>query len=136
MKVQENALRAGVVAVVVLVVGLLGAASSGAAVREGPVAVRAAPVSAPAYGSGLMVTGPRVDGLRLRSRGSFYGYVRGLLYRGDRVRVVGWHGPWVEVQLVHRSASGMRSGTLGWSWRGYMHRPRSCPSSTYVCRHW
>lgn len=136
MNVRGRALPGAVVAVVVLVVGLLGAGSSGAAVREGPVAVRAAPLSAPAYGSGLMVTGPRVNGLRLRSRASFQGYVKGLLYRGDRVRVVGWQGPWVEVQVVRRSASGLRAGTLGWSWRRYLYRPAVCPSSVYVCRHW
>lgn len=130
MNATSRGLRVVAVAVVVLAATLLGLSQSSAAVREGPPAVAVVHVS-----SGPMVTGPAVNGLRLRSRGSFHGRVKGLLYRGDRMRVVGWHGPWVEVQLTRRSASGLHAGSLGWSWRGYMHKPRVCPPS-YVCKHW
>ena len=113
---------------------LLSAGQSGAAPAGVPAAVRAAPASASVSAS--MVTRPAVNGLRVRSRGSFSGYIKGQLYRGDKVRVVGWHGPWVEVQLTHRSAGGLRGGALGWSYRGYVYKPHVCPRSSYVCKHW
>lgn len=83
-----------------------------------------------------MVTGPRVNGLRLRSKGSTSGYIKGLLYRGDKFRVIASQGSWVEVQLTKRLASGLKSGTLGWVYRGYVYKLASCPSSSYVCKHW
>ncbi|MFJ1874189.1 SH3 domain-containing protein [Streptomyces chartreusis] len=43
------------------------------------------------------------------------GYVsKGLLYRGDDLRVYCGRGNWAYTKLIHRSKGGLRAGTLGW----------------------
>ncbi|QXE33999.1 SH3 domain-containing protein [Streptomyces sp. GMY02] len=67
---------------------------------------------------------PVVDGLRLRTRPG--GSVKGLLYRGDalaKARVIRAGDSWAKVRVYHhKSASGLRAGTTGWVWKGYLKR--------------
>ncbi|MFE1960928.1 SH3 domain-containing protein [Streptomyces sp. NPDC059479] len=59
------------------------------------------------------------SGLRLRSKPGYSGWVKGLLYRGDRVfiRETYARGAWVGVVLKTRSAGGLPKLT-----RGYVHK--------------
>jgi hypothetical protein len=62
---------------------------------------------------------PLVNGLRLRSGPSTHYAAYGLLYRVDRMQVIGTRvrpttGKWLNVQLSRRSASGLRAGLRGW----------------------
>ncbi|MEV0040689.1 SH3 domain-containing protein [Streptomyces sp. NPDC050804] len=61
------------------------------------------------------------NGLRLRSQPGYSGYVKGLLYRGDRLFIRETFGaasnPWVGVVLKVRSKGGLPKLT-----RGYVHK--------------
>lgn len=68
---------------------------------------------------------PTVDGLRIRSGPSTHYAAYGLLYRVDRMRILGWSahpatGVWFKVELTRRSASGLPSGFRGWVYDAYV----------------
>jgi hypothetical protein len=84
----------------------------------------------------VQYSSPTVNGLRFRSTGSFNGGVRGLLYRGDRVQVIGWNGDWMHVKLTQRSGGGARAGVSGWVWKSYLYGPECRSYSTWPCTAW
>lgn len=96
-------------------------------------AARAAP--APASGR-VQNSSVRVNGLRFRAQPSYRGAVRGLLYRGDRVQVIGWSGPWMHVRLAHRSAGGSRAGAVGWVAKTYLYGPSCTSYKSWPCSAW
>ncbi|WNI19941.1 SH3 domain-containing protein [Actinacidiphila sp. ITFR-21] len=101
----------------------------GGAVGLGAETASAAPqLAVPAYVPWISGTAtPAVQGLRIRS-GPGTGYItRGLLYRGDRMKVTqqvtrGSAGSWFYVTLTRRSASGLRSGFSGWVYASYLRK--------------
>ncbi|WP_328464008.1 SH3 domain-containing protein [Streptomyces sp. NBC_00448] len=138
-------LGALVLAVVLAMVALVSAESASA---SGPMnlggrapsvvvaGARAPSLAAPAKGARVQYSSPRVGGLRLRSRGSFGGSVKGLLYRGDRVQVIGYSANWMHVQLTKRSAGGARKGTKGWVWKSYLYGPSCRSHAKWPCTAW
>ncbi|MEW1614621.1 MULTISPECIES: hypothetical protein [unclassified Streptomyces] len=66
----------------------------------------------------------KVTASALRFRAAPAGWVKGLLYRGDRVFIresyVG--SPWVKVVVVGKSRSGIAHETRGWVHRSYLKR--------------
>ncbi|WP_145502889.1 hypothetical protein [Streptomyces sp. CFMR 7] len=66
----------------------------------------------------------KVTASALRFRAAPGGWVKGLLFRGDRVHVrqsvVG--SPWVQVVTVGKSRSGISHETRGWVHRSYLRR--------------
>lgn len=78
----------------------------------------------------------RVNGLRFRTRASSHGTVRGLLYRGDRVEVIGWSGPWMHVRLTARSRGGSRKGATGWVAKRYLYGPSCRSYASWPCSAW
>ncbi|MGW6771942.1 SH3 domain-containing protein [Streptomyces sp. NPDC055037] len=107
----------GLVVALTLAVGLLPSRAHAATVAE--------PHSGPVARVHIVGRTPIVDGLRLRTRPGG-GIVKGLLYRGDvlaKARPI-WAGDtWAKVRVYHhKSRSGLRSGTTGWVWKGYLTR--------------
>jgi len=137
MSVAGKRVRVVVVAVVAMAAVLLGVGEASAArTTVVPTSRTKVVPSSVTLSSDLMVTRPKVDGLRLRAAGSFTGRVKGLLYKSDRFQVTGWHGDWVQVRLTKRSATGMKEDTTGWAYRSYVRKPKNCPSTWYICQHW
>lgn len=108
-------LRAGVVAGLVAVAGLGGAASASASVSErgGYVPILSGTVT------------PSVNGLRIRSGPGTGAVAEGLLYRGDHMVVTSEErrprfGTWFSVDLTRRSAGGLRRGFRGWVYAPYI----------------
>ncbi|MFE2976633.1 hypothetical protein [Streptomyces sp. NPDC059258] len=108
-----------------LMVAVGGAAASGsAAAAPAGSAVSAAPAAA---GTSVIPKGlktHKVNASALRFRAAPNGWVKGLLFRGDRVFIresyVG--SPWVKVVVVGKSQSGIKHETRGWVHRGYLKR--------------
>ncbi|MEV6420562.1 hypothetical protein [Streptomyces sp. NPDC051662] len=103
-------------AAVAVLLGIVGLTASGAAAAPAPESGSAVKISA---GSTKSVG---VNGLRLRSKPGYGGWVKGLLYRGDRVFIRETFAPsynpnWVGVVLKERSAGGLPKLT-----RGYVHK--------------
>ncbi|WP_405948340.1 hypothetical protein OG588_18995 [Streptomyces prunicolor] len=66
-----------------------------------------------------------VNGLRLRAKPGYNGYVKGLLYRGDRVFIRDTFAPsynrnWVGVVLKQRSRGGLPRLTYGYVYKAYL----------------
>ncbi|WP_329546768.1 hypothetical protein OG548_23290 [Streptomyces sp. NBC_01356] len=66
-----------------------------------------------------------VNGLRLRAKPGYNGYVKGLLYRGDRVFVretfaSSYNPNWVGVVLKQRSKGGLPRLTFGYVYKSYL----------------
>ncbi|MEU0159362.1 hypothetical protein ABZ154_11120 [Streptomyces sp. NPDC006261] len=118
MKFIRSRFGVGVAAVLaVLTVALGGVVVSGSA--------SAAPSSSEAeYKVPKGLKTHRVSASALRFRAAPAGWVKGLLYRGDRVFIresyVG--SPWVKVVVVGRSQSGIPHETRGWVHRSYLRR--------------
>lgn len=127
--------RLAVPAVALAVLALLGAGTASAA--DMTVGHAAAAVSyssrAPAR---VQYSHVKVNGLRFRVRASSHGTVRGLLYRGDRVEIIGWSGPWMHVRLTARSRGGSRTGTSGWVAKRYLYGPSCRSYATWPCTAW
>lgn len=103
-------------AVVATLLAVAGVAASGAAAAP---AGGGSPVTAVSAGSTASVA---VNGLRLRSKPGYNGWIKGLLYKGDRVFIREVYHPsynanWVGVVLKQRSAGGLSKLT-----RGYVHK--------------
>jgi hypothetical protein len=137
MKTQTRVrVRVAVPALALTMATLAGAGSASAAeVASGH------PVSAVSYTSRaparVQYSRVRVNGLRFRTRASTHGTVRGLLYRGDRVEVIGWSGQWMHVRLTARSRGGSRAGATGWVAKRYLYGPNCHGSySTWPCTAW
>ncbi|MEC3996764.1 SH3 domain-containing protein [Actinacidiphila sp. DG2A-62] len=143
---SRDGLRALVLAVVLAVVALLSvqAASASGLPEVGSRAPVAVPrvARAPSYGvadkspTRVQYSSPRVNGLRFRTKSNFRGYVRGQLYRGDRVQVLGWSGHWMHVRLTKRSHGGLRAGSAGWVWKGYLYGPECRSYKSWPCTAW
>ncbi|MBT2386338.1 SH3 domain-containing protein [Streptomyces sp. ISL-11] len=54
------------------------------------------------------------DGTRLRTKASTSGSVKGQLYFGDPIRILGKSGKWDYVQLKAKSKGGLPKGTRGY----------------------
>ncbi|WP_329061697.1 hypothetical protein [Streptomyces sp. NBC_01429] len=117
-----GAALAAAVAVLLAVVGVTASSATAA-----PVAVGA--TSATTVGSKITAGSSKwvaVNGLRLRSTPGYGGYVKGLLYDGDRVfiretftssyRLSGWVG----VVLKIKSKGGLPRMTRGYVWKSYL----------------
>ncbi|MFE3143144.1 SH3 domain-containing protein [Streptomyces scopuliridis] len=106
----------GLVVVLTLAVGLLPSRAHATTVTE--------PRSGPVARVHMVGRTPVVDGLRLRTRPG--GSVKGLLYRGDvlaKARRIRVGDTWAKVRVYHhKSATGLRAGTTGWAWKGYLKR--------------
>jgi hypothetical protein len=66
-----------------------------------------------------------VNGLRLRAKPGYNGYVKGLLYRGDRVFIretyaQSYNANWVGVVLKERSRGGLPRLTFGYVYKAYL----------------
>jgi hypothetical protein len=138
LRVARSALRAMVVSVVVAAFGLLGLVSASASAPAG-VGSRAPSVShvarAPSHAlPRVQYSSVRVNGLRLRRYPG--GVVRGLLYRGDRLQVVGWSGPWMHVRLTERSGGGSRAGATGWVAKSHLVGPACRSYRSWPCNAW
>ncbi|MFJ4964409.1 hypothetical protein ACIP6P_18500 [Streptomyces sp. NPDC088729] len=100
-----------------LMVTVGGVAASGSAAA-------ASPASAERYVIPKGLKTHKVTASALRFRAAPAGWVKGLLYRGDRVFIresyVG--SPWVKVVVVGKSQSGIRHETRGWVHRQYLRR--------------
>ncbi|MFI5804589.1 SH3 domain-containing protein [Streptomyces sp. NPDC051561] len=109
-----------VITLIGLFVGLLGA--SGAGAFEARSAGSTATIR---HGESARVA---VDGLRLRSEPRKRGYVKGLLYRGDKVFVNEQFASseperdWYGVTLMTRSASGLPKFVRGYVHKSYLRR--------------
>ncbi|MGW8569755.1 SH3 domain-containing protein [Streptomyces niveus] len=101
-------------AVVVTALGLAMAGNADAS------AASSAPAAAPQVSAGGKAS-VATNGLRLRSKPGYSGYVKGQLYRGDRLFIretyASASNPWVGVVLTQRSAGGLPKMT-----RGYVHK--------------
>ncbi|SFF54181.1 SH3 domain-containing protein [Actinacidiphila alni] len=144
-KIVRTRLRAGLAAALLAVTALLGmsATSASAASPEemtsGPIPAAVTHVArAPAQQSYARTqnSSVRVNGLRFRTRASYYGTVRGLLYRGDRVQVLGAKGPWMHVRLTRRSGGGSRAGATGWVAKTYLYGPSCRSYKSWPCSVW
>lgn len=145
MESSRSRVRGGLVAVLLAVSAVLGI-GAGSASAAGPVELAGgraqAAVShvarAPASQSYARTqnSSVRVNGLRFRTRASYRGSVRGLLYRGDRVQVLGSHGPWMHVRLARRSAGGSRAGAVGWVAKTYLYGPSCRSYKSWPCSVW
>lgn len=79
----------------------------------------------------------KVNGLRFRTRASSHATVRGLLYRGDRVEIIGSaRGPWMHVRLTARSRGGSHKGGTGWVAKRYLYGPLCHSYRTWPCSAW
>ncbi|MFG2171272.1 SH3 domain-containing protein [Streptomyces niveus] len=115
MGIIREKLTLAITAAVAVVVAALGLAVAGSADAS------AAPAAAPSVDAGDR-TSVTTNGLRLRSQPGYSGYVKGLLYSGDRVFVRetfhrSYNPDWVGVVLTQRSAGGLPKMT-----RGYVHK--------------
>jgi hypothetical protein len=141
VKSVRGGLGAVVLAVVLAVtafmsVGSASASSMASMSNRAPSVVARGPSLAVPASARVQYSSPKVGGLRLRSRGSFGGSVRALLYRGDRVQVIGYNANWMHVQLTKRSAGGARKGTTGWVWKSYLYGPSCRSHAKWPCTAW
>ncbi|WFB09602.1 SH3 domain-containing protein [Streptomyces sp. LX-29] len=131
-------IKAGLTVVAIAVLMSWGSPSDaatrpGASVHPGPAGVTTVAdaassvrsASTPAAHSTLRLRTVTVDGLRLRSKPSYRGYVKGQLYRGDRVHLRTTYDPsyirdWVEVVLWKPSAGGLPRKTKGFVHKSYL----------------
>ncbi|MFD3931477.1 hypothetical protein [Streptomyces sp. NPDC058614] len=107
---------AATVAVLLAVVGVTASGAAAAPAGGGGV------VTAVRAGSTASVA---VNGLRLRSKPGYNGWVKGLLYKGDRVFIRETYHPsynanWVGVVLKQRSAGGLPRLTRGYVYKSYL----------------
>ncbi|MFF3413012.1 hypothetical protein ACFYW8_44300 [Streptomyces sp. NPDC002742] len=70
-------------------------------------------------------TSVAINGLRLRAKPGYSGYVKGLLYRGDRVFIretfaASYKPNWVGVVLKQRSRGGLPRLTFGYVYKSYL----------------
>lgn len=130
-----NRVRMVVPAVALSVVTVLGVGSASAS-----AAAVSHPVSGVSYASHakrVQYSHVRVNGLRFRTRASSRGTVRGLLYRGDRVQIIGSAvGSWIHVRLTARSRGGSHKGATGWVAKRYLYGPRCRNYRTWPCSAW
>jgi hypothetical protein len=130
-----NRVRLMVPAVVLSVVSMLGVGGgSASALTVGHVT---SGVWYASYAKHVQYSHVRVNGLRFRTRASSRGTVRGLLYRGDRVQIIGSAvGPWIHVRLTARSRGGSHKGARGWVAKRYLYGPRCKNYRTWPCSAW
>lgn len=144
-KITRTRLRAGLVAVPLAASALLGVGADSASAagsvelaggRSPAVVTHVARAPARQSYARTQNSSVRVNGLRFRTRASYYGTVRGLLYRGDRVQVLGAKGPWMHVRLTRRSAGGSRAGATGWVAKTYLYGPSCRSYKSWPCSVW
>ncbi|MFD6492920.1 hypothetical protein [Streptomyces sp. NPDC060188] len=88
----------------------------------------ATPVGAGSVGQSVTAGSTKtvgVNGLRLRSKPGYNGYVKGLLYRGNRVFIretfaSSYNPNWVGVVLKQRSRGGLARLTFGYVYKAYL----------------
>lgn len=118
IRVSRRTLAVWLAAVFAALVGFVGVGASAAtAVPEAGTARQAVTAGS--------TKGVAVNGLRLRSKAGYNGYIKGLLYRGDRVFIrevfaSDYNPNWVGVVLTQRSKSGLPRQTFGYVYKAYL----------------
>jgi hypothetical protein len=130
-----NRVRGAVAAVALSAVTVLGV--GGASASAATVGHAMSGVSYASHAKRVQYSHVRVNGLRFRTRASSRGTVRGLLYRGDRVQIIGSAvGPWIHVRLAARSRGGSHKGATGWVAKRYLYGPSCHNYHTWPCSAW
>lgn len=115
-------------AAVAMVVGFVGVGASASAVTQSSASQSKQAVAAGSVKEVVRAGSTKsvaVNGLRLRSQPGYNGYIKGLLYRGDRVFIKvtfahSYNPNWVGVVLKERSAGGLPRLTFGYVHKSYL----------------
>ncbi|MFE0138211.1 SH3 domain-containing protein [Streptomyces sp. NPDC059037] len=106
--------------------GLVGASAASAVPFPGPDGANESSAGSDSRYERGEIARATVDGLRVRSGPGTNRAVLGLLYEGDRVRLVGKKQDdtgqdWYRVTLRHRSGGGLPGGFQGWVTGSYLY---------------